>query len=87
MQPPEQPAMPNFVTSHIDPLTGEDNSADFDAASLGLVSTRIPPLFMGQSAASDEFGSDPAEWADKVSRNAPCPCGSGEKYKHCHGAF
>jgi preprotein translocase subunit SecA len=22
----------------------------------------------------------------KVSRNAPCPCGSGKKYKHCHGA-
>ena len=22
-----------------------------------------------------------------VSRNAPCPCGSGKKFKHCHGAF
>jgi preprotein translocase subunit SecA len=22
----------------------------------------------------------------KVQRNAPCPCGSGKKYKHCHGA-
>jgi preprotein translocase subunit SecA len=21
----------------------------------------------------------------KVARNAPCPCGSGKKYKHCHG--
>ena len=21
-----------------------------------------------------------------VSRNAPCPCGSGKKFKHCHGA-
>jgi preprotein translocase subunit SecA len=20
-----------------------------------------------------------------ISRNAPCPCGSGKKYKHCHG--
>ncbi|MGZ8307124.1 MAG: SEC-C metal-binding domain-containing protein, partial [Allosphingosinicella sp.] len=20
-----------------------------------------------------------------VSRNAPCPCGSGQKFKHCHG--
>jgi preprotein translocase subunit SecA len=28
--------------------------------------------------------SDPATWG-KVSRNAPCPCGSGKKYKHCHG--
>ena len=23
----------------------------------------------------------------KVARNAPCPCGSGKKYKHCHGAI
>ncbi|MEE8272173.1 MAG: preprotein translocase subunit SecA [Alphaproteobacteria bacterium] len=28
---------------------------------------------------------DPATWG-KVARNAPCPCGSGRKYKHCHGA-
>jgi preprotein translocase subunit SecA len=24
------------------------------------------------------------EW-EKTSRNAPCPCGSGKKYKRCHG--
>jgi preprotein translocase subunit SecA len=24
---------------------------------------------------------------DKVGRNDPCPCGSGKKYKHCHGRF
>jgi preprotein translocase subunit SecA len=29
---------------------------------------------------------DPRTWG-KVSRNAPCPCGSGKKYKHCHGEF
>ena len=28
--------------------------------------------------------SDPATW-DRTPRNAPCPCGSGKKYKHCHG--
>ena len=27
---------------------------------------------------------DPASWG-KVGRNEPCPCGSGKKYKHCHG--
>jgi len=27
---------------------------------------------------------DPSSWG-KVARNAPCPCGSGKKYKHCHG--
>jgi preprotein translocase subunit SecA len=29
---------------------------------------------------------DPDSWG-KVSRNAACPCGSGRKYKHCHGAL
>jgi preprotein translocase subunit SecA len=28
--------------------------------------------------------NDPSTWG-KVARNAPCPCGSGKKYKHCHG--
>jgi preprotein translocase subunit SecA len=28
--------------------------------------------------------ADPSTWG-KVSRNQPCPCGSGKKYKHCHG--
>jgi preprotein translocase subunit SecA len=28
--------------------------------------------------------NDPATWG-RVSRNALCPCGSGKKYKHCHG--
>jgi preprotein translocase subunit SecA len=27
---------------------------------------------------------DPATWAS-TPRNAPCPCGSGKKYKYCHG--
>jgi len=30
--------------------------------------------------------NNPKTW-DKVQRNAPCPCGSGRKYKHCHGAL
>jgi preprotein translocase subunit SecA len=28
--------------------------------------------------------NDPATWA-RTPRNSPCPCGSGRKYKHCHG--
>ncbi len=30
--------------------------------------------------------NNPATWS-KVQRNAACPCGSGRKYKHCHGAL
>jgi preprotein translocase subunit SecA len=38
-------------------------------------------------AGADDLEVDPADpgtWG-KVSRNAPCPCGSGRKYKQCHG--
>jgi preprotein translocase subunit SecA len=40
-----------------------------------------------QEAASGPVDrNNPATW-NKVQRNAPCPCGSGKKYKHCHGAI
>jgi preprotein translocase subunit SecA len=81
---PDLPELPDFITSHVDPFTGEDNSNDWDAGSLGLVTTRLPPLSIPQPT-GDEVGEDPATWAGTVSRNAPCPCGSGRKYKHCHG--
>ena len=29
--------------------------------------------------------TDPSTWG-RVGRNNPCPCGSGKKYKHCHGS-
>jgi preprotein translocase subunit SecA len=38
----------------------------------------------GRSAAVNP--GDPSSWG-KVARNAPCPCGSGKKFKHCHGAI
>ena len=44
----------------------------------------MPPMQMPQPDAQ-ALGEDPAEWVGRVSRNAPCPCGSGLKYKHCHG--
>ena len=34
----------------------------------------------------DRNPNDPASWG-KVARNEPCPCGSGKKYKQCHGAL
>ena len=36
--------------------------------------------------AAERNPNDPATWG-KVGRNEPCPCGSGKKYKHCHGKF
>ena len=37
-----------------------------------------------RSAATVIDPNDPSTWG-KVARNAPCPCGSGKKFKHCHG--
>jgi preprotein translocase subunit SecA len=84
--PPELPPMPEFMTTHVDPLTGEDNSWDQDAMS-GLMTSTLPPLQIAQPLMAAELGGDPAQWEGRVSRNAPCPCGSGRKYKHCHGAL
>jgi len=36
------------------------------------------------TAAAEIDPNDPSTWG-KVSRNAACPCGTGKKYKHCHG--
>jgi len=38
------------------------------------------------TAVLDRNPNDPATWG-KVGRNEPCPCGSGKKFKHCHGQF
>lgn len=90
LQPMEEfgalPDLPDFITSHFDPFTGEDNSDDWDGGSAGLVTSRLPPLSIPRPD-GDEFGDDPESWKGVVSRNAACPCGSGRKYKHCHGAL
>ncbi|WP_373472976.1 preprotein translocase subunit SecA [Sphingorhabdus lacus] len=79
--PPELPELPDFLTTHIDPFTGEDDSDDVDGGSLGLVTTRA----VRQTPAPQ--GGDPFAGNPDIRRNDPCPCGSGDKYKHCHGAY
>ncbi len=77
------PELPDFLTQHFDPFTGEDDSDDFDAGTAGLVTTTIPQRQVGASPAEgNPWANDP-----DIRRNDPCPCGSGQKYKHCHGAF
>ncbi len=43
-----------------------------------------PAPVQSRAAAAVIDPNDPSTWG-KISRNAPCPCGSGKKYKHCHG--
>jgi preprotein translocase subunit SecA len=85
MDVPELPDMPDIFATHIDPVTGENDAAEYGTDSFGHITTRLPPLQVVQPPSGD-INDDPASWAGQVSRNAPCPCGSGEKYKHCHGA-
>ncbi|ADM10623.1 translocase [Parvularcula bermudensis HTCC2503] len=71
---------------HIDATTGENDA--------GHGNPDAPQRTYGQAIThrtrrSERVGrevnaDDPSTW-DKVSRNAPCPCGSGKKFKHCHG--
>lgn len=41
--------------------------------------------FQHESASVSESPAEPSSQYPKVGRNEPCPCGSGKKYKHCHG--
>ena len=82
---PGLPELPDFITTHFDPFTGEDDTRDVDGGTLGLVQTQLPPLQMVRPE-MPELGDNPEHWEGRVSRNAPCPCGSGQKYKHCHGS-
>ncbi|MBS3648049.1 preprotein translocase subunit SecA [Pseudaminobacter sp. 19-2017] len=77
------PEAPEAFGQHIDPTTGEDdfNEGAFgDTAVLTRVSTErvVPP--------EQRDPKNPSTWG-KVGRNEACPCGSGKKFKHCHGAF
>ena len=77
------PELPDFLTQHFDPFMGEDDSDDFDAGTAGLVTTTIPQRQVAiNPAEGNPWANDP-----DIRRNDPCPCGSGQKYKHCHGAF
>ncbi len=52
----------------------------------GQPAQRDPQLRQSSSAASEETAAKtPIRAAPKVGRNDPCPCGSGKKYKRCHG--
>ncbi|MBV2141896.1 preprotein translocase subunit SecA [Falsochrobactrum sp. TDYN1] len=75
---PPEPELPPMTGRHIDGTTGED---DFDEAAWTQhqQDEHVIP-------AAERDPADPKTWG-KVSRNELCPCGSGKKYKHCHGAF
>ena len=60
-----------------------ESHTDLDAGGGGGLGVRLEPT-RGRQAAAVLNPQDPSTWG-RVSRNAVCPCGSGRKYKHCHG--
>ncbi len=71
---PDEDDLPMMAAHHIDATSGEDDVGE------GLLVAARPKAKPGIDP------KNPATWG-KVSRNDPCPCGSGKKYKHCHGAY
>jgi preprotein translocase subunit SecA len=76
--PAEEPSKLPYMEAHkVDPTTGEDEMAPALAAAL---------VGNGNEAQAERKPNDPSSWG-KVGRNELCPCGSGKKFKHCHGKF
>ena len=91
---PPEPALPPMQASHLDFATGENEMAELEMAGAGRAfNGGLPSIGQTLSAApaavrpaAARNADDPASWG-KVGRNEPCPCGSGKKFKHCHGAM
>ncbi|HWA29676.1 MAG TPA: preprotein translocase subunit SecA [Rhizomicrobium sp.] len=75
--PPMERAPIQMQAHHIDPLTGEDEVQPDQMQG----TTRLVRAYNGPVDPNN-----PETWG-RVQRNAPCPCGSGRKFKHCHGAL
>ncbi len=94
--PPQQPAALPVMEAHkIDPSTGEDEMALAMAGAETLARHGIGPgagsaaglgAALGAGTALARNPQDPQSWG-KVGRNESCPCGSGKKFKHCHGRY
>jgi len=92
--PDQQPApLPVMEAHKMDPTTGEDEMALAMAGAETLARHGIGPAAGGaaptaarNAEAPARNPKDPTSWG-KVGRNEPCPCGSGKKFKHCHGRY
>jgi preprotein translocase subunit SecA len=77
-EPPPPLAEPEFNRMLI-------NHPEANLGGADLVELEPMASFAGAALAAPVLDlNDPATWT-ATARNAPCPCGSGQKYKHCHG--
>jgi preprotein translocase subunit SecA len=86
--PDQQPApLPVMEAHKMDPTTGEDEMALALARhGIGPAAGGAAPAAARNAEAPARNPKDPTSWG-KVGRNEPCPCGSGKKFKHCHGRY
>ena len=90
--PPEQQPtiLPAMEAHKIDPMTGEDEMALAMAGAETLARHGIGAATGAAAARAPQAPArnpkDPTSWG-KVGRNESCPCGSGKKFKHCHGRY
>jgi preprotein translocase subunit SecA len=78
----QMPDLPDFLTGHFDTLGGLGDGGGKMAGAEAMLAG------LGSATAAAQLphaGEDPYA-GQRLSRNAMCPCGSGQKYKHCHGA-
>ncbi len=75
---PQAPAAVQETQSETDQFAGGGSREG------GVTTAPRPAAQRARAAAAVIDPKDPSTWG-KVPRNAPCPCGSGKKYKHCHG--
>ncbi|GGK52416.1 preprotein translocase subunit SecA [Salinarimonas ramus] len=87
-QRPPEPKLPEMAAHHADPVTGEDEMAAGGSTGLGSPGAAAggAAMAVGYVPPAQRDPNDPSTWG-KVGRNEDCPCGSGKKYKHCHGAL
>jgi preprotein translocase subunit SecA len=81
---PDRPAVPDFQPPPQQFLELHPEPASY-AGDAGVdVATLAPPVAVQPMRAEAVDPQDPATWRN-TPRNALCPCGSGKKFKHCHG--
>jgi len=70
------PSLDGLQEVHLDPLTGEN------AAVAGAIPDGLSP----EQREALPVAALPEGW-ERTNRNGPCPCGSGKKFKQCHGSL
>lgn len=73
------PELPEFQEIHLNPGTGENEMANPSAQN-------PEGTLIGDDRSKLPIEMLPPGW-EMTGRNSPCPCGSGRKFKHCHGAL